>query len=378
MTRPWDGRTRITLLRIVAVLALASAATPIRVSAQANGNLQLHFMDVGQGDGTLLISPKGETVLFDDGVLNNCGKPQQYLEHLGLAGIDYLIVSHYHADHIGCTRQLLDEFPLRKAAYDRGGSYGSASYAAYEEAVGQLRHTATTQTTITLDQGEPVPVSVKIVAVNGNGIQSNDENDRSVVAVVQCGDFSAVIGGDLSGYTTDKYRDIETSVASKVGQVDVYKVHHHGSSHSTNETWLQTVRPMIGIISTGEGNSYAHPTGECLERLHAAGVRTYWTSGGNGAPPDPTFDIVAGSTIVETVPGSTTFTVLWGGTHHATYSALGQATNPVTDTKYVWSTNSSVYHFANCGVSSRIADQNRQEGDTPPVGKRLHKGCPQQ
>src|SRR2546425_6987940 len=87
--------------------------------AQANGKLQIHFMDVGQGDGAVLISPRGEVVLFDDGVLNNCDKPISYLQQLGITRIDYHITSHYHADHIGCTAEVLQEFPLQKDAIDR-------------------------------------------------------------------------------------------------------------------------------------------------------------------------------------------------------------------------------------------------------------------
>ena len=93
---------------------------------QANGNLQIHFMNVGQGDGAVLISPGGQVVLFDNGARGNCDAPVSYLEQLGVTKIDYHIASHYHADHIGCTPQVLGSFPLQTAAFDRGGSYSSA------------------------------------------------------------------------------------------------------------------------------------------------------------------------------------------------------------------------------------------------------------
>ena len=71
-----------------------------------NGKLQIRFMDVGQGDGAILISPLGESVLFDNGQKNDCDRPKSYLQR-GLHTIDYQIASHYHADHIGCTAQVL-------------------------------------------------------------------------------------------------------------------------------------------------------------------------------------------------------------------------------------------------------------------------------
>src|SRR5689334_20564107 len=63
---------------------------------QVNGNLQIHFIDVGQGDGAILISPQGETVLFDDGRLGACEKPVNYLRSIAVSKIDYHIASHYH------------------------------------------------------------------------------------------------------------------------------------------------------------------------------------------------------------------------------------------------------------------------------------------
>ena len=347
------------------------------VLGQANGRLQIHFMNVGQGDGALLISPKGETILFDNGVLNHCDQPLSYLQQLGVARIDYHVVSHYHADHFGCTAAVLGEFPLEKLAYDRGGTYGSATFQHYKSAVGSKRRTATNTTVIQLDAGEPHPIRVKIVALNANGISTQNENDKSLVAVVECGEFSAVIGGDLSGYSTPSYKDIETSVASKVGRVDVYKVHHHGSDHSTNETWLQTIRPTVGVISAGVANSYGHPTAGCLERLHTAGVRTYWTTIGKGAPPDPAFDVVCGNVVVEAQPGDTSFTVTCSNGGVDTYSAVEGASGPVAGVAgYVWSVRSQVYHVAGCSYADNISAANRQSGLQPPDGKRLHEGCP--
>jgi competence protein ComEC len=121
--------------------------------AQSNGHLQLHFMDVWQGDGALLISPKGETVLFDDGVNNHCVLPRAYLQQLGISGIDYHIVSHYHAGHIGCAPELFSEFPLGKIAFDRGNTYNSASYRTYVDAVGELRQTVALGFQLVLDSG---------------------------------------------------------------------------------------------------------------------------------------------------------------------------------------------------------------------------------
>ena len=148
--------------------------------AQANGKLQIHYMDVGQGDAAVLISPLGEVVLFDDGVLNQCGKPIAYLQLLGITKVDYHIASHYHADHIGCAAPVLSMFPLQKAAYDRGGSYASNTFNTYVAAVGGKRVTAQKGQTLTLDAGSSSPVTITFVALNGNGVSTTDENDLSL------------------------------------------------------------------------------------------------------------------------------------------------------------------------------------------------------
>ena len=244
---------------------------------------------------------------------DHCDKPVAYLRGIGVSRVDVHIASHYHDDHIGCTPEVLGAFPLQGDAFDRGGSYTTATYTSYAATVGTHRRTATSSTVITLDEGQPDPVTISIVALNGNGIPTGNENDLSLVAVVAYGRFRAELGGDLSGYDTGSYADIETSVAPRVGRVDVYKVHHHASATSSNDAWLATVTPRVGIISVGSDNDYGHPTASCLGRLHAHGVRTYWTEQGAGVTPEIPADEVAGSTVVEVAKDAAEYTVTISG-----------------------------------------------------------------
>ena len=340
--------------------------------SQANGSLQIHFMDVGQGDAALLISPQGETVLFDDGTTGNCSKPVAYLTKLGITKIDYHIASHYHSDHIGCAAEVLGKFPLSKAAYDRGGSYNSKVYRTYVSMVGSKRKTAAEGDTITLDANSPKPVTVRIVALNGNGIPTTNENDLSVVSVIKYGSFDAVMGGDLSGFKTGSYEDIETSVAPKVGQVEIYKVNHHCSAYSSNSAWLETIQPKIAVISVGDGNSYGHPTEECLERLHNSGIKTFWTEKGVGTP-EPELDVLAGNVVVQVGSDAQGFKVTYGSGKTEQFPLWGGETEQVQT--YAWSKNSNVYHYSNCPVVKNIKAGNLVQGDSPPTGKTLHQNC---
>ena len=363
---------------------------------QVNGKLQIHFMDVGQGDGAVLISPQGAVVLFDGGNAKDCGKPTSYISQLGITAIDYAVLSHYHADHFGCATEIFSQAPIKNKAYDRGGSYNSQNYKDWVKATGPKRTQADEAQVLMLDSGSSNPVKITLVAMNGNGVTTTNENDLSLVAVVEYGGLRVEIGGDLSGYKTNSYEDIETSVASLVGEIDVYKVHHHCSAYSTNDSWLAKTKPTIAIVSAGvQNNDYGHPTAECLERLHNAGVKAYWTEEGKGASPDPAFDIIGGNIIVESdassTPqtymvrydeGSATYTVKGPSgippTGSATPTTPPAATPPrTTDPKYAWSKNSPVYHLAECRFVHTITADNLRRADTPPANKTLHANCPQ-
>jgi beta-lactamase superfamily II metal-dependent hydrolase len=373
----------------ITALLVSAALFACDAFGQANGKLQIHFMNVGQGDGALLISPNGETVLFDNGLEGKCDRPKSYLDQLGVTNIDYHITSHYHKVHFGCTAEVLSRFPLQKAAYDRGESYSSPQYTKYIGAIGNLRRTAISGTKLDLDAGSGNPVRIEFVASNANGISSNDENDKSLVCVVRYGQFDAVIGGDLSGYKRSAYKNIESSVGYLVGQVEVYKVHHHGSNHSSNPEWLQTIKPLVGIISCGAGNGYGHPAVDALNRLHAAHVKTYWTESGSGdATPQAGMDVVGGNIIVEAPANSTQFTITYGTGQIDTYTvwnpipviAGGAAgtTNTVTEPgqHFAWSKNSQIYHLNTCSYVDNISAWNLQTNNVPPTNKRLHLGCP--
>jgi beta-lactamase superfamily II metal-dependent hydrolase len=386
----------IKILRFFITLVFLLTFNCSTFAQAANGKLQIHFMDVGQGDGAILVSPQGQTVLFDGGRTNRCDLPLSYLQQMGISSIDFLIISHYHADHFGCTPPELQEFPLTHEAFDRGFNYGTTAYTNYIQAVGSHRTSLTTPgRKITLDAGSATPVTIEVIALNGNGVTTDNENDLSLVALVTFGKFKAEIGGDLSGFavtrnfgsTVVEYKDIETSVAPRVGPINVYKVHHHCSAYSSNEAWLAATRPQIAIISSGDGNTYGHPAPDCVQRLHAANIqKLYWTERGAGASPVPGLDVVGGNIIVEVPsPGTGQYSVTYSGTRVDTYTIpstvspppLPGGPTPVTSGPvYIWSKKAKVYHYANCSYARNISPGNIQQGDTPPQGKRLHTACP--
>ena len=352
------ARFALRRLRPVAV-ALVLLLVPAAALAQANGRLQIHHMKVGQGDGILLISPNGQTALFDDGVYTNCTYIKSYIQGLGISVVDYHFASHYHADHIGCIDDLAAiGITIGDTGYDRGYSYSSATYTSYVNTLGAKRQTIAKGQTITLDAGAPNPVTITCVDLNGAGVYSpsgSDENAKSVVLKVSHGAFDEVLGGDLTG---DGSTDVETTVGPQVGDVEVYKVHHHGSRYSTNDNWLAAITPEVAIIQVGDGNTYGHPTAEALARLHARGVYTYWNEIGSGVSPDPQWDTVADETIlVEADPGETQGYTVSGPGFSDTYPNGGGGPPPVqTETVVASSVTTLVGSVTSGSVASLAAD----------------------
>jgi beta-lactamase superfamily II metal-dependent hydrolase len=335
----------ISLINVFCVLIFLSAPVTKPVLAidtcgtgsWTTGNLEVHHINIGQGDATLIVGPTGKSLLFDAGesYWNSNADAHvigPYIESvLGCKSLDYAVISHFHVDHIGYVGygglwHLVETqgFTIGTTLVRDYNTYlGDTSstftnWKAYLEGVGQttLHPRLAIEGTGQVNLG--TGVTFDIVAVNGNGaiIAGNfsgnpnppSENDYSIGALLSFGNFDEWIGGDLDGqYETSDwgytYHDIELSVAPEVGDVDIYKVNHHSSLHSSSVTWLNQLDPEVSIVTVGNGNSYGHPTQNIMDRLLATSV-VYMTERGN---PDTDIGsaIVAGHIIIKTSNGST-------------------------------------------------------------------------
>jgi len=271
-----------------ALLALSIVAFFV-CTVIADNLLQIWHFDVGQADCTLLLSPSGISVLFDCGEENwnsssnvDCVAPR-ITSILGRKELDYVVLSHFHADHVGYVRKggiwgLLEkyDFSVRTVIVRDYLSYReealSKAYDLWREylpATQQIKlvQTASLGMTIVLDDG----VSLEVCSVDGNGNINPDtdasENDFSIGVLISYGDYQEWIGGDLSGFSLGGYSDIETSAAAHIGDVEVLRVNHHGSKFSSNTTFLENLDPEVSIISVGSNNKYEHPDLDSLTRL---------------------------------------------------------------------------------------------------------------
>lgn len=225
-------------------------------------NLEVHMMDVGQGDGLVVVSPDGFVMLVDAGNDGNQTTINNYLASIGVTSVDYATVSHMHADHLGSMDHLLNAYPEIVASFDNGNTAGTIQYSEYSSAAGARRVTVNPGDTI--DMGPSVQVDVLHADANASG-----ENDNSVVLRITHGSQTFLLGGDCESGCESGFDP---------GQIDVYKAHHHGSRTSSSDLLLSRMAPTdTAIVSMSAGNSYGHPHQEAMDRLTSYGIAIYRT-----------------------------------------------------------------------------------------------------
>lgn len=236
--------------------------------------LKVTMIDVGQGDSFFVELPDGETMLID------CGSSdisELYTERIvsffkahGVRRLDYVMISHGDEDHCNAVEDILGE--------DSGMEMGllMLPYTKNDSMLEKLKQLAKTLNTeiVELKAGEDFSIgSVGFDVINpiGRASAAGDRNDNSLVVILSYGDFDMMFTGDIGAAR-------EAVIAAGLRECEVLKVAHHGSKHSSGESFLDAVHPAIALISCSEGNSYGHPHEELLERLDKCGAKVYITA----------------------------------------------------------------------------------------------------
>jgi len=279
----------------IVLLALAGAAV-----LPAAKNLEIYFIDVEGGQATLFVAPSGESMLVDTGWSGNNSRDAERIaaaaKHAGVKAIDYLLITHFHEDHVGGVPQLARKLPIR-TFIDHGESVehdqrAKELYAAYLEYRAKGKH-------ILAKPGITIPVKgleVQVLTADGDEIESPlpgagqanplcaaatlqapdaTENARSVGTLITFGSFRAIDMGDL---TWNKEHEL-VCPNNKIGKVDLYIVSHHGSDLSGSPAFVQAIHPRVAIMDNGarKGGSpsvwqtiHTSPGLEDLWQLHFA------------------------------------------------------------------------------------------------------------
>ncbi|HYL35580.1 MAG TPA: MBL fold metallo-hydrolase [Bryobacteraceae bacterium] len=298
------------------LVGVLSAAGQDRAPAQRERSLDIYFIDVEGGQATLLISPSGESLLVDAGNpgARDADRIAATAKDAGLTRIDYLLITHYDADHVGGAKDVADRIPVRNFV-DHGprlpgeGVVPSPNYqaavqrldASYAEARDRGRH-------IVVQPGDKVPIQgldVQIVTAQGAMLRNplpgagapnplcsefaahpedKTENLRSVGMVVSLGRFRMLDLGDL---TWNRERDL-VCPSNRLGTVDVYLTTHHGLALSGPPVIVHALRPRVAIINNGPRKGNSHETWSTLKS--SAGLEDIWQLHYSVArPPNPAF-----------------------------------------------------------------------------------------
>lgn len=228
----------------------------------AQAELDVHFLDVGQGDSTLIVCD-GEAMLIDGGPSSASQIVFSYIrQHVG--ELDVAIATHPHDDHIGGLSAALNAVPVG-VIYSPVSEWNSTCWAnmeKYAEAQG-------TPIVVPME-GDVFLLGSAIVTIIHCWPEAWEENDMSIVLRLDYGETSFLFTGDAEIMSEEMMLGEGMPL-----KADVLKVAHHGSRYSSSPEFLAVVKPEWAVISCGKGNAYGHPNEEVLQALsHTTVLRT--------------------------------------------------------------------------------------------------------
>jgi competence protein ComEC len=257
--------------------------------------LQIYFIDVEGGQSTLFVAPSGESMLIDTGWSGHNSRDADRIaavaKHVGVKKIDYLVITHYHEDHVGGVPQLAAKLPIRNFV-DHGDSVehdqrAKELYSAYAEysakgnriqaKPGQTIPIKGLEVTVLTAAGQVIDNPLMGAgeanpACTGEKLRERDttENAQSVGSLIVYGKFRAIDLGDL---TWNKEHDLFCP-NNKVGTVDLYIVSHHGSELSGSAAMVQALHPRVAIMDNGARKGGSAEAWETIH--HSPGIEDIW------------------------------------------------------------------------------------------------------
>jgi beta-lactamase superfamily II metal-dependent hydrolase len=277
-----------TFLAVVVLMALPAILPAAK-------NLEVYSVDVEGGQATLFVSPSGESMLVDTGWGGFNKRDAERIalaaKHAGVKKIDYLVITHYHADHVGGVLQLAEKMPINNYV-DHGASVETNKQA--QELFNMYSTYRAKGNHIEVKPGDTLPIKgidVKILSAAGKVIDSplpgagqpnsdcgsfqpketdTTENAQSVGMLITYGSFRMLDLGDL---TWNKEKDLVCPM-NKIGTVDLYLVSHHGMNMSGSPQLVHAIHPKVALMNNGPRKG---GTVEAWQTIHdTAGLQDFW------------------------------------------------------------------------------------------------------
>ena len=241
--------------------------------------IKIYFVDVGQGDSTLIQTIEGKNILIDGGGSEfgsfDVGESilLPYLLDRRITTIDYLMISHFDSDHIGGVFAILENLEVKNIIISKQGETSENLKKFYEITNNKgIR-------TIIVKKGDIVEIDkyshFEILFPEDNLIEDNILNNNSIVARFNSLNFSILFTGDIEEIAEKRLCELYSGTDKL--EAFVLKVAHHGSKTSSTEEFLELVKPKIALIGVGKNNNFGHPNIDVIERLENMGSKIYRT-----------------------------------------------------------------------------------------------------
>lgn len=240
-----------------------STAIPIE------GELQMHVIDVGQGDSILFLQ-KDCVMLVDSGAKNKSTYVIEYLKQLGISKINILVGTHAHEDHMGGMSEIIRNFEI-ETLYTPDHTKDTITTKWYMDFLDAVAEKEVNWEYPKLAQ--KFYLGSAMIQVVSEGVKEDTNlNNQSIGLRVSFGDTDIVLTGDA-----EEKAERQMLSSGLDLEAEIYKVAHHGSDTSTSEDFLEEINPQYAIISVGKDNSYGHPTESVIQRLEKKNIEVHRT-----------------------------------------------------------------------------------------------------
>ena len=234
---------------------------------QKDGLFAAYFIDVGQGDATLLVAPNGESMLIDCGPTENADYLVKYMNDVGVQTLDYLILTHPHEDHYGGAGAVIENFPVENFLIQGD----STEMYPYDRFIYMVTHNRfDTETAVIgayIDDKFTFADTAEFRIFAPEKADPDDANESSLALKLVYGETSFLFTGDA-----EKGSENAMLADGYNLKADVFSAGHHGSATSNSDGFIAAVSPTYAVVSCGKNNSYGHPHKKTLATFEKYGV----------------------------------------------------------------------------------------------------------
>lgn len=260
------NRRRGLVLYIICLILILPIGL-VHASEQDSGKLNIHFINVGQGDSIFIETPNGKHMLIDGGPPKSGKKIVSYLEKKGVQSIDLIIATHPDFDHIGGLPEVMNNFSVDRII-ETGKFHLTKTYATYAATVFLKQIPLTVAKTGDLIQVDP---DLHIEILNSSS-DKKDNNPSSLALKITYDALDVLLMADVE-------KAQEKSMMKKADvSADIIKIGHHGSNTSSSAKFLKEVQPEIAILTYSKENDFGHPAPRVVHELQSLTSLIYSTA----------------------------------------------------------------------------------------------------